>query len=158
MAALNPLPRWQRWLLHGMVALLLVSGLAWLALHYSIGAGAGELPHPLEAWLMRLHGAASMGALFAFGGLMPRHVPRGWQMRRQRRTGLALWVFVGLLVGSGYAMYYLVSEALRPGIGLVHAAVGTVLMAGLLWHRQGSRRGQPVQRHHLHPHSGRFRR
>lgn len=150
MAALNPLPRWQRRGLHLSVWLLLASGLAWLALHYTVGAGAGELPHPGELWLMRLHGAATMSALFFFGSLVPGHAPRGWRMRRQRRTGVLLWSMLALLVGTGYALYYFAPEALRPGIGMVHAGVGTALTLGLLWHRRGSQRGAAAT--HLHPH------
>jgi hypothetical protein len=138
MAALNPLPAWQRRLLYGSVLALLVTGLAWIALHYTIGAGAGELPHPAEAWLMRLHGAATMAVLVAFGTLLPGHVPRGWRMGRQRRTGSTMWSAVALVVVSGWALYYAAPETWRPGIGLTHAALGTALAAVLLVHRRGS--------------------
>ena len=40
----------QRVLVHASGWLLLASGLAWLAVHYLAGAGAGELPHPMEVW------------------------------------------------------------------------------------------------------------
>jgi uncharacterized protein YjeT (DUF2065 family) len=138
MAALNPLPAWQRRLLYGSVLALLVTGLAWIALHYTIGAGAGELPHPAEPWLMRLHGAATMAVLVAFGTLLPGHVPRGWRMGRQRRTGSTMWSAVALVVVSGWALYYAAPETWRPAIGLTHAALGSALAAVLLFHRRGS--------------------
>ena len=160
MAALNPLPRWQRRGLYLSVTALLASGLAWLVLHYTIGAGTGELPHPAEPWLMKLHGAATMAGLFFFGTLVSGHVPRGWRMARQRRVGLALWTLLGLLVLSGYALYYFAPEAVRPGLGIAHAALGVALGVLLTWHRRGSRRSgalrhphhlQHARRHHTEP-------
>jgi hypothetical protein len=55
---------------------------------------------------------------------------------------------LGVLVLSGYALYYFAPEPLRPSIGLVHAAIGIALSVLLLWHRRGSRRAMP---RHLHP-------
>jgi hypothetical protein len=145
MRAINRLRRWQR---HGIDlsgALLLASGLLWLALHYTVGAGAGELPHPLEPWLMRLHGAATMAALFMLGLLAAHHVPHGWRVthgqraRLQRRLGLALCLLAALLVGSGYALYYLVGEAARPATGLLHNAAGVGMALLLVWHRRSRR-------------------
>jgi O-antigen/teichoic acid export membrane protein len=155
MAALNPLPRWQRRGIHASVIALLGSGLAWLAVHYTVGAGASELPHWSESWLMKLHGAATMASLFFFGCVMAAHVPRGWRMGRQRRTGLALWTLVALLVISGYALYYVAPEAWRPAIGISHAVLGSVLALLLLWHRRGSQRaGLAHPRTPVHPHHG----
>jgi peptidoglycan/LPS O-acetylase OafA/YrhL len=100
------------------------------------------LPHPLDPWLMRLHGLATMAALFAFGVLAAGHVPHGWRLtaarrgRMQRRLGLGLLVLGGLLVISGYLLYYFIPEWARPATGWLHSALG-VLMAGLLvWHRR----------------------
>src|SRR3569623_258221 len=106
MGALNPLPRWQRHGRYASLLLLLVSGLGWLALHYTVGAGTGELPHWSEPWWMRLHGAAVMASLFFVGTLLPGHAMRGWRMGRQRRLGLVLWTLLALLVASGYLLYY----------------------------------------------------
>jgi len=138
------LPHWQRHALHASGTLLLLTGLAWLALHYSVGAGAGELPHPLEAWCLRLHGLAAMAALFVLGALAAAHVPQGWRLSRrwhlqgQQLTGLLLCAAAAALVLSGYLLYYFAPEDLRPALGIVHATIG-IGMAGLvLWHRRGN--------------------
>ena len=116
---LRPSP-WQRQGLALLAALLVVSGAGWLALHYSLGAGNGELPHPAEPWLMRLHGAAAFAALFAAGVLSGHHIPAAWRQaqrprqRTQRRSGLLICASAALVVLSGYALYYLAPEALRP--------------------------------------------
>ena len=71
---------WQRLALYLTGASLLLTGMAWLALHYGIGAGAGELPHPLEAWALRLHGLLAFGSVFVLGVLAAGHIPQGWRI------------------------------------------------------------------------------
>lgn len=135
--------RWQRRLLYGSGGLLLSTGLVWLAVHYSVGAGAGELPHPVEAWSMRLHGLGVMASLFSLGTLGATHVPQGWRLShrrqwpRQRATGLILCGLGGVLAASGYALYYFAPEALRPALGWAHAAAGVAAAGLIASHRRG---------------------
>ena len=135
--------RWQRLTLYGVGALLLLTGCAWLGLHYSIGAGAGELPHPLEAWLLRLHGLAAFAGLFTLGVLAAAHIPQGWRLSHRRRwaaqrsTGILLCVLAGLLALTGYWLFYFATEAVRPALGWAHTAVGVALAALVASHRRG---------------------
>lgn len=93
--------------------MLVKTGVVRLASHYSIGAGAGELPHPLEAWSLRLHGLAAMAGLYVLGLLAAAHIPHVWRLshrrRRaaQRRSGVLLCVGVVVLATCGYLLYYL---------------------------------------------------
>src|SRR5512147_996859 len=99
--SLNPLPAWQR---RGLVLAawsLLLSGLIWLPVHHLWGAGAGELPSPLEPWLMRWHGLAVLGGIYALGMISATHVGRGWRARRQRASGALLCGLWALLAASG---------------------------------------------------------
>jgi hypothetical protein len=137
---LNPLPRWQRRGLYTSLAALTLSGVLWWVAHYSWGAGAGELPHPLELWMIRLHGAAAMASLFFTGVLATVHMPRGWRLKQQRRTGATLVAGMATLVLSGYALYYVAPETWRTLVGNSHAAVGLVVAAVLLWHGRLLRR------------------
>lgn len=142
----NRLPRWQRLTLYTAAVTLTATGVAWLALHYTIGAGTGELPHPGEAWLMKLHGAAGFAALFGFGLAAAVHVPRGWHVthtaqqagpvRSHRLTGLSLVTLAALLALSAYALYYVAPEALRPALGWTHAALGLAMLGVGLAHRR----------------------
>ena len=136
------LPHWQRrWLYLDGVALI-VSGALWLALHYSVGAGAGAMPHPLEAWAMRLHGVAAFGALFMLGVLAGGHAPIGWRMsrrygwRRQRALGVTLCAAGAALAVSGYALYYFAPEWLRPALGWTHALIGAAMALLIVLHRR----------------------
>lgn len=138
------LPAWQRRALHASGVLLLLTGLVWLAVHYSVGAGTGELPHPLEAWCLRLHGLAAMAALFVLGALAAAHVPQGWRLSRrwqlvsQQRTGLLLCALAALLVFTGYLLYYFAPEDERPWLGGGHAVAGVVMASLVLCHRRGA--------------------
>ena len=142
--ASHRLIRWQRLGVYVAGAVLLLTGVLWLALHYSVGAGAGELPHPLEAWSLRLHGLAGFVALFMLGVLAASHIPHGWRLSarqhwtHQRSSGLALCVLAALLALSGYLLYYFAPETLRPMIGWTHAIVGMAMVALLLRHRRGA--------------------
>lgn len=139
----NRLPRWLHRVLLTSGALLLFSGLAWELLHDTLGAGseAFALPHPGEAWLMRLHGFALLAFTLALGGLGPVHVPRGWRQARRRPTGLVLIASALFLLASGYALSYLVSEEYRRALGLTHTAIGAAMAGILLWHRRSAGQG-----------------
>lgn len=137
------LVRWQRLALDATGALLLLSGAIWLAVHYGIGAGAGEFPHPIEAWSLRLHGLAAFAGLFVLGTLAAAHVPQGWRLsdrRRwagQRKSGVTLCVMGALLVMSGYLLYYFAPETVRPALGWVHTIAGVSMGLLIVSHRRG---------------------
>ena len=140
------LMRWQRVGITTAGALLLITGAAWLALHYSVGAGAGELPHPAQAWLLRGHGLVGFVGLFLFGVLAAAHVPQGWRLTRlhhnrrrwagQRNSGIALCALAALLSMSGYLLYYFAPENVRPALGWSHTAIGVVMAGLMLLHRR----------------------
>jgi hypothetical protein len=123
-ASPNALPPWLRRTVIGSAWSLLLSGGLWLPVHYLWGAGAGALPLPLEMWLMRWHGLSVVVGLFAAGAVAAGHVRSGWQLGRQRASGLVLCTAGAIAVATGYALSYLVAESWRPGVGWVHAACG----------------------------------
>ena len=140
----RPAP-WQRRLLAASALLLTASGLAWLALHYSGRTGADALPHPAEAGLMKLNGAAAFAALFGGGLVAGHHIPATWRLAQrprhagQRRSGLALCGLFVLASASAYALYYFAPEAVRPALGWAHAGAGLALAGAGAWHGVRSR-------------------
>lgn len=137
----NPLPNWQRRFGYGVLFALLLSGLIWLVVHFLAWPAASRaaldgLPSPWEPWLMRVHGAAAMLALFLSGALTSTHVIRGWRMKRRLPSGVTLLAVLALLVLTSYALYYVVSDSGRDTLGLVHAATGVGAVALLWWHRR----------------------
>ena len=137
------LVRWQRLALYATGALLLATGGVWIAAHYTIGAGAGGLPHPLEVWSLRLHGLAAFAALFMLGVLAGSHIPQGWRLSQRRRwagqrgSGVLLCAIGTLLAASGYALYYFATETIRPALGWAHAFVGLTMALLIASHRRG---------------------
>jgi hypothetical protein len=135
---------WQRVALYVTGATLLLTGGVWLAVHYSVGAGAGELPHPYEVWCLRLHGLAAFAGAFVLGILAAAHVPQGWRLGRRRRwagqrtSGAVLCTTGAALVLSGYLLFYFAPESLRPALGWAHAAIGVAMGLLLAAHRRGA--------------------
>jgi hypothetical protein len=131
---MNELGILQRRTLYGVGALLLASGLAWAVLHYfpaQIGidersAAAGG------ALLMKVHGAAAMLALILLGTLLAHHVGAGWRSGQNRVSGSGIAAINGLLVVTGYLLYYAGDEGLRQGVSWLHLAAGAILPA-VLW-------------------------
>lgn len=134
------LVRWQRDVLYGAGAVLLVSGIGWLALHY--GRSADALPSPIEAWAMRIHGLASFLVVFGFGALAASHVPQGWRLSqrlrwaRQRGSGVILCALAATLAATGYLLYYFAPEGVRPALGGLHSALGVAMALVVVWHRR----------------------
>lgn len=133
---LNPLIPWQRRTVVVAAWSTLLSGALWLPVHYWLGAGAGELPHPLEPWLIRWHGISAAFALFAVGVVAAGHVARGWSLRQRRATGLTVCVLVGLSAATGYALSYFVSEPWRPAVGWIHAVLGAAMVGAGVFHKR----------------------
>lgn len=133
---------WQRRTLYATGALLMLSGAAWLAVHYAVGAGAGDLPHPAEAWLLRVHGLGAFAGLFVLGVLAAGHVPQGWRYTGrhrwdgQRSSGITLCVIGAALALSGYLLYYFAPENIRPALGWAHAFVGACMAVLTVSHRR----------------------
>jgi succinate dehydrogenase/fumarate reductase cytochrome b subunit len=100
------------------------------------------LPHPAEAWAMRLHGLAGFAALFLLGALAAAHIPQGWRVSGrlrwagQRQSGLALCFLGAALVLSGYLLYYFAPEAVRPTLGWAHAGAGLAMAGVWVAHRR----------------------
>ncbi len=135
--------RWQRMALYLTGASLLFTAGLWLAVHYSIGAGAGALPHPLEAWALRLHGLAAFAGLFVLGVFAGGHIPQGWRASvrngwpLQRQTGLFLCISGALLILSGYLLFYFAPEEVRPALGWAHTVIGVSMAGMIVSHRRG---------------------
>lgn len=117
------------YLLLALTALLLASGLAWLVLDtaFAVEGEFGPAKHPLQAWMLRAHGAFAMAMLVAFGSLLPSHVRPLWSARRNRSAGVALLALMLGLTLTGYLLYYLGDEAWRVLTTRIHWIGGVSL-------------------------------
>lgn len=127
---------WHQGAVYGATAALAITGLVWLVLHYFLAVPGeyGPQIHPLEPWMLRLHGAAAMAGLVIYGSLLPVHIRRAWSIRRNIALGIALVAFMLLLTLTGYLLYYAGGEDTRPVISILHWVLGLVVPAVLAWH------------------------
>lgn len=127
---------------YALCLLLLLSGAVWLVLHtwLRVEGPFGPEHHPLEPWLMRLHGLLALPALLGLGALLPMHVWPAWRPRRRRTSGLVLLAACGLLALGGWALYYVAGDTVRPWVSVSHWLLGLALPALVLAHIVGARR------------------
>lgn len=131
---------------------LLLSGLGWLCSHFLWRSSGpfGAVANPAEAWWLRLHGAAVIGFLIAFGALLPGHVVQNWGARLHRATGGSNVALIVLLALSGYGLYYVVGDRMHAWISVLHWGVGLLWLAALAWHViLGKRRVASLQTHRM---------
>ncbi|MBB6252057.1 hypothetical protein [Nitrospirillum iridis] len=133
----------RHWLYRAMLAVAL-TGLVWMVLHYGHGLIGvdGHAARSAEAWCMKLHGAAVMAALVAFGSVLPHHVRLAWRAGRHRRSGAGLISAVLAMVLTGYGLYYLGDEDWHDYASWSHQAVAALAVAACLIHVRSSRKGR----------------
>ena len=127
---------------YGLCLLLLISGAVWLVLHtwLRVDGPFGPEHHPLETWLMRLHGLLALPALVGLGSLLPAHVWPAWRPRLRRSSGLVLLVACAVLALGGWALYYVADETARQWLAISHWGLGLALPVLVLVHIAGARR------------------
>lgn len=123
---------------------LWLSGTCWLLLHYygQIEGEFGPEVNPAEPWMMKIHGLFLIAALLGIGGMFIAHIPKGWSQRHQRVAGVVLSGIIGVLIISGYMLYYVGIEAVRAWTSVVHWSLGLSLPAIFTWHYVKARRSR----------------
>lgn len=127
---------WHQAYLYATGISLVLSGALWLLFHYfvSIRGEFGDKPHPLEPWLLVVHGLFAAAFLIGFGSVLPGHVRRAWNGRRNRISGSIFFVLLSAVIASGYALYYTGGESARAFISALHWVVGLGMPALMGWH------------------------
>ena len=135
-----------RQLLYWVMAMVWLSGVLWLGFHYFLRVAGefGATPHPLEIWWLRLHGLTAFAILIALGSVLPVHVRRAWQLKKNRMTGLLMGLVLVWLSLTGYALYYFSSDANESWLPLLHWLVGLTLPLALVLHIQRGRALAPT--------------
>lgn len=128
-----------------IVSGLWLSGALWLPLHFFwVRHGKfGTSPHPLEPWMLRLHGGLAFATLWCGGFLWATHIVSGWRGGRRRRTGIALCGAAALLIVSGYLLYYAGGDDMRAVVSLLHWGIGLAAPIAFLAHRLKPTRAKP---------------
>lgn len=129
-------PRIAKAALYGNLLLSLGSGTLWYALHhwFQIEGEFGPEKHPLEPWLIKLHGLSAFFAMIGFGYLLATHVHVGWRSKRNRWLGIAVLSSIALLIITGYLLYYAGGESFRSAVALTHLVLGLSFPVTLALH------------------------
>jgi hypothetical protein len=133
---------WHQVAVYGATGALALSGVAWLVYHFFLATDGefGPQIHPMEPWMLRLHGAAAMAGLVIYGSLLPIHIRRAWALRRNIVLGVGLAGCMLLLTVTGYLLYYAGGEESRPVISALHWAPGLAVPGLVAWHVVSGRR------------------
>jgi hypothetical protein len=138
---------WHQFAVYAATAALALSGLVWLVCHFVLATPRdfGPQAHPMEPWVLRVHGAAAMAGLIVYGSLLPIHIRRAWTLRRNIVLGIGLIAIMLILTLTGYLLYYAGGEHSRGVISALHWAVGLAVPALLAWHVVSGRRQARAQ-------------
>ncbi len=143
------LPVFQRWATYGTLAVVAISGVAWLVLHDWFQWGWFATEHRL----LVTHGVAAALSLTVIGGLLPLHIRLAWRTRRNLWSGVIALAVMGMLGLSGLLLYY-GDEEWRDIVRWLHIGVGVLGIVAVPLHvwmgrrrvaQQRSADAQPVQ-------------
>jgi hypothetical protein len=118
--------------------LLWASGCWWIVLHHFFMSitDFGPTPHPWAPIVLRIHGWLAVGGVYLLGWISAAHVCERWAGMVKRTSGVAMATLAGLLLITGYALYY-TTDRLHDGAGFVHQVLGVaaILFALTHWRR-----------------------
>ena len=112
--------------LYAATAVLLTTGLAWLA--------ARSAAPRLAAPLMSVHGACAMVIGAVAGAIAALHVPAAWRETRNRASGMVLATLLIVAAATGWLLYYAGGESLRAAASVLHWVLGIGIPALLAAH------------------------
>ena len=134
--------------LYATIAATVLSGAWWLWIHFASTLFASRNDDlqrfAREAVALKVHGATAFAILLALGAMGAYHVRRGWGIGRNRGSGSMVVALCAILVVSGYALYYLVSEDNRTAVSVLHWALGLALVPLLIVHIALGRRSRRI--------------
>jgi hypothetical protein len=130
------MPRGQRAAVYVIVGMLWISGCAWLCLdQFAAQPGPfGSTPHPLEPPLLLTHGVTAVASLYLFGWIGARHALRWWAGGLRRMSGGALASLLALLTLTGFALFFLSSDAWQRYAAGAHDVLGIVVTLFAIQH------------------------
>ena len=128
-------PRHQRWF-YAVAVTLLLSGAVWVLLGWLAERNEtrADFSQSLKPWMLKLHGAAAMAFLVAVGILIPTHIRRAWQVRRNRANGAFFVTVMALLTLTGYGLYYFGDDHWRSAASWTHLILGFAAPGLLVLH------------------------
>jgi len=110
--------------------------LYWTYDHYMLRhTDIGISENPLQVWWLYLHAGTATAAIWLLGYMSAIHVQRNWGAGQRRNSGLLFVTAVGLLVVTGYLLYYVDADRPEALISSIHWIIGLCAPAAFLLHR-----------------------
>lgn len=137
------LPRWQEYAVYATLGALILTGLSWLALDWWVRVEGefGPEHHPAEHLSLVVHGIAAYAFLIVGGAMIPVHIKLGWNLERNRKSGLWLGLSSIAAALTALGLYYLGEEGIRATASLAHWVIGLAIIPALLIHAIRGRKG-----------------
>jgi hypothetical protein len=106
-----------------------LSGCLWLVLDqfFAVAGPFGATPHPWQPTLLKFHGIAAVFALYLLGWVTARHVARWWPGGLRRLSGATLASCLGLLMVSGFALFFVSDDGGQRICALAHDGLGVAV-------------------------------
>lgn len=125
----------QRRLLYTATALLWITGVVWLILHYYFNTPLQfeTRSSSLEPMMIKIHGLAAMLFLIMTGSLM-MHIRRGLALKLNLLSGVSMIGLCGILTLTAWMLYYCSADAWRSNASIVHSLLGTIFPAAIFFH------------------------
>lgn len=143
--ALSPtqFPSRHRYFIYGSLGLLAFSGLCWLVSNYLIEGheGWGNVALESQFWALKFHGAGMMLFLLALGSSL-NHVLAGFQERKHKAMGIGLITIFGLMIVTGWLIYYGPSGDSHDWISVAHWSFGLLACAAFIGHIANGKKGK----------------
>lgn len=132
----NRLTPWLRRTVYAAGGILLLSGATWLVLEnfVRVEGAFGPERHPVEHWMIVVHGVSAYALLPLVGLIGGTHAVQAWAQRRNRMSGLILAGVLIFLAISALALYYVGADQARYWSSLSHWAVGVCAPLALVFH------------------------
>lgn len=100
----------------------------------------GLSENPLQVWWLRLHAGTATAAIWLLGYMSAIHVQRNWGTGQRRNSGLLFVTAFGLLVLTGYLLYYVDADRPAALLSNIHWIIGLCAPAAFVLHRSAKRR------------------
>jgi len=130
------IPKLIRYLIYGFFIISLITGYTFFTLNQFviIEGPFGPQKHPMQKYFLMTHGASAFIIMTLFGAMLAAHVPKTWDLKKNRNTGVTLITIISIQMITAYGLYYLVLGDYRIYLIYGHLISGTMLPIALIFH------------------------
>ncbi len=123
------MPGSQRFWTYFILGTLWLSGCVWLCLDqfFSTRGPFGKTPNAWEQPTVLVHGILAIASMYLLGWISARHVSHWWTRGLRRVSGSLLCAFLGVLIVSGFALFFISDDQWQSVAAVIHEISGLAL-------------------------------